>query len=445
MGIWNRIFQRDEASELTSSAQFGRFSDAYKMVERYAHWDRALQHFDDEAFHDVILELFAYLQNDESDNAFVHQNSGNLDFYLIQGSKKLVGQCIDNRLVVTANIVSGESYSTGLLRRLLDKNYALNYCRFALDDQNQLTAIFDSFLQDSNPYKLYFGLKELAIQADKIDDLILSEFKGMKPRDAGHTRPVTNEIIKIKSDFYYLKLKGLKNDLEHGFLKKARDPNIIIYSILSVFYKLDYLLVPHGRSTEYIEHAHKEYFSDGTRPVELRVASLMTAVDELLLIPDDELCKEWYEVIYTFGINPPIDLYQAHTKLQTEIKKIEWYIENDEYDHARVVTGFIIGYILFDYSVDHLLKDLLTIYYRVTNEAFFHQLGFQSNFVSDKGKLRKKQIETVIKQIIERHESTFHIVKIPIEQLDYKDVHRFGLSLLSMLLASSFSALEVRT
>ena len=321
MGIWNRIFQSNDRAEVLALGQFGRFSDAYKPAERYGHWDEAVRHFDRGEFKDALSRFFAYLQNDDGDNTVVDEQSRNFDFQLIQGSKKIIGFCVEDRLIVTATLVKADAYSTGLLRRLLEKNYALNYCRYALDENNQLTVVFDSFIQDANPYKLYFGLKELAIEADKMDDLILSEFKDMLPHHAGHTRQINEQYIGVKEQFYLTQLQVLKNDVEDGYLKKTRDPNVIIYAVLSTFYKIDYLLTPHGRSTEIIEKAHKEYFADSTRPVELRVSSLMTALDELLLVSSDELRRELYEVIYTFGINPPIDLYQAHASIQTEIKK----------------------------------------------------------------------------------------------------------------------------
>ncbi len=442
MGIWNRIFQRIDPADIPAPGHFGRFSDAYKKTEQYSRWDSAMQAFDDQNYRDTLHHFLLYLLNDEEDNIIVDDKSRNMDFSIIQGSKKITGQFLDDRLFAISHLVSGSSYSTGLLRRLLEKNYELNYCRYALNKEGQITIIFESFIKDANPYKLFFGLKELAIHADKMDDLILIEFEELKAQDAGHTRPVSEELATIKSDFYFSKLGILDNELKNGYLKRSRDPNSIIYSILSTFYKIDFLLAPHGKSTELIEGAHKSYFSEGTRSVELKVQALMNAVDKVMDIPTEDLHKEWYDVIYTFGINPPIDLYQAQSSIQTEIKKVDWYIENNEFDEAKAVTGFIIGYILFDYSVDHLLKSLLTMYYRVIDADYFTRLGYKSEFISKKGGLNKNKISAEFKRIIDVYEDEFHNVVIPLNRLNYTTTYHFGQSLLHLILNSKFIPIE---
>jgi hypothetical protein len=442
MGLWNRIFQRIDPADMPEAHYFGRFSDAYKSAIRYAHWDKAMRLFDLDNYRETLLEFLYYIQNDEADNVFFDEHDRNFNFQIIQGSKKLSGEIIDGRIIVKAPLVSGVSYSTGLLRRLLEKNYNLKYCRYALDDEHQLTVIFETFMKDANPYKLYFGIKELAIHADKMDDLILSEFEQLKPYEVGHTRAVSEKIKTIKTNLFFSKLNLLKNELESGYLKKARDPNDLIYAILSTFYELDFLLAPHGKSTEIIERAHQEYFGDGTRPVELKIASLVEALNLLLYLPADDLGKEWYEVIYTFGINSPVDLYQAQSNIRTEISKIDWYVDNNQFDEAQAIIKFIIGYILFDYSVDHLLKGLLTIYFRILNESYFEQLGYESKFIDKKGYLHSKRIEAMIHQLLHRYDDQFHGINIPIEQLNYQSMYHFGQSLLHLILNSSFIPIE---
>ena len=442
MGLWNRIFQRIDPADLPAPGDFGRFSDAYKPAERYVHWDKAMRLFDQDNYRETLVEFLHYIQNEEVDNIGFNDHARDFDFHIIQGSKKISGAIIDDRIIIKSPLVSGSTYSTGLLRRLLEKNYNLKYCRYALDSQNQLTVIFESFLKDANPYKLYFGIKELSIHADKMDDLILIEFDQLRPYEAGHTRPIPEHSKDLKSNLFFTKLKLLNEEIKHGYLKKARDPNSLIYSILSTLYELDFILVPHGKSTEIIERAHKEYFADNTRPVELKVSALMDAMSQLAALTPEDLGKEWYEVIYTFGINPPVDLYQAQSNIRTEISKVDWYIENNEFDDAKAVTKFIIGYILFDYAVDHLLKGMLTMYYRVLNEEYFERLGFESKFINRKGGLNKNKIEAAYHQLIDQYTDQFHAIKVPLETLNYQTVYHFGQSLLHLVLKSSFIPIE---
>ena len=84
------------------------------------------------------------------------------------------------------------------------------------------------------------------------------------------------------------------------------------------------------------------------------------------------------------------------------------------------------------------------MYYRVVNELYFQQLGFNSNFITSKGDLKKRNIDQEFKQIIDCYEDEFHAVKIPLERLRYNSIYTFGYSLLQMILASGFTPIEVR-
>ena len=442
MGLLNRIFNRNDQTDILSPDRFGRYSDAFKSEDRYRHWDRAIRSFDSGEFRNALIEFLSYLRNQEEDNIHIKENSRNLEFSIIQGSKKIKGQFVNDLLVVHAHLVSGTTYPTGLMRRLLEKNYQLNYCRYALSEKNELTLIFDSFIRDANPYKLYFGLKELALQADKIDDLILIEFNQLAAFQEDHLRSISDSIIDAKTNFYYKKISALKAQLDNGYLKKIRDTNSIIYAVLATFYELDFLLTPHGKSTEIIERAHKSYFADSTRHEELKISDLLSEVEKLYQIAPENLKKEWYGVIYTFGINSPVDLRQVQSTIATEIKKVDWYIENNQFDEARAITGFIIGYILFDYAIDYLLKSLLLLYYRILNQDFFNSMGIQSNFINNKGSLNKSKIESEIERIIDFYSSEYHIVKIPVDDLQYQSIYHFGQSLLHLIQNSSFTPIE---
>ena len=80
------------------------------------------------------------------------------------------------KLRCSARIAKGEQLNVGLLRRLIEHNYGLKYSRYALDAEGYITIVFDTFLLDGSPYKLYYALKEIATHADKQDDLLISEF-----------------------------------------------------------------------------------------------------------------------------------------------------------------------------------------------------------------------------------------------------------------------------
>ena len=56
-----------------------------------------------------------------------------------------------------------------------------------------ITLLFDTMMEDAFPYKLYYALKELALHADKHDDLLLNEFDFLKPISSHKLKPLSEK------------------------------------------------------------------------------------------------------------------------------------------------------------------------------------------------------------------------------------------------------------
>ena len=56
---------------------------------------------------------------------------------------------------------------------------------------NLIVMKFNTYLLDGSPYKLYDALKEIALNADKVDDLLLDEFDALMPIDTKHVVTVS--------------------------------------------------------------------------------------------------------------------------------------------------------------------------------------------------------------------------------------------------------------
>lgn len=442
MSFWNRIFNRSEEGVYPGPDLFGRFSDVHKTPDRYARFDASRAAFEQGNYRQALIDFLEYIRNPQANNVTYDPAARVLTFEIVQGSRLIKGVLEHDRVIVRSQIVDGTQFTTGLLRRFLEKNYSLNYSRFCLDEHKQLHVIFESFVQDANPYKLYYGIKELALKADKNDDLILDEFHQFDVLDEDKQTPLFEKVLDIKTSFFYTTLSSVKNSLDNGVLRKSHDANSVIYAILGTLYKIDILLTPNGRSTDIIETAHRQYFADTTRPVERRMSALVGALEALFSKEKDDIRKEWYDVVYTFGLNPSISLPQAKDFIQTEIGRVQWHIENFEPQKAHFIIQFTISYILFNYSVDRLLFGLLLFYYRVTDQSFFTAMGCRGQFINEKGGLNRRQIVHELKQVVDLYEEEYYNVAIPYQAINTDSVVTFGLSLLQLILASSFTALE---
>ena len=176
MRFFDRLAHFMGRSNHVPMIKMGRYSDAYKRPENYAAWESAIVLFDNGKYLDAYGKFLDYLRDPVEDNVRYTREESSIHFELYQGSKRVVGIADAQKVKVEAKIARPQELLVGLMRSLVEKNYALKFCRFALDGDGDFCIVFDTYSLDGSPYKLYHALKELASNADKLDDLLLDEF-----------------------------------------------------------------------------------------------------------------------------------------------------------------------------------------------------------------------------------------------------------------------------
>ena len=161
--------------------------------------------------------FFKYLRDEQEDNVRWLTTEGGYEFEILQGSKRVSGTANAQKFIAEARIVKAQNLSVTVMRRLVESNFSLEYCRYALDNDNNLVVKFDSNALDASPFKLYYALKELAVNADKQDDLLLDEF-GMQlmPIDMGSKTDLPDAEREIKYTFLIDKITALFAEIHFG-------------------------------------------------------------------------------------------------------------------------------------------------------------------------------------------------------------------------------------
>jgi len=261
MGFFDRIFNTDTPLEDEPDIKFGRYSDAYKSKEQYDHWDNALSLFDKKSYLDAYEQFFKYLYDEDEKNVSWKKNNEGYNFTIFQGSKIIRGTLDEKFIRVETKVAQIKAPGVGFMRRLVEKNYDLKYCRFALDEANHIVLVFTSFLLDCSPYKLYYALKELSTQADKIDDLLLDEFDVLKAVDADCISDLDEAQKEVKYKFVIEHIQEVINYLDTNNIIVNEYPGGVAYLLLDLCYKLDCLTRPEGFMMESLERIHRIYFA----------------------------------------------------------------------------------------------------------------------------------------------------------------------------------------
>lgn len=196
------LFGKSEETLVEPTLQFGRHSDFYKGKEKYKDWDAALEKHGKRQYLDSISCFLSYINNETYENVHVeHIGDEKIKFSIYQGSKKIEGFANQDGFFAESKIARCKKVSLGALRSLLEENYHLRYSSYALDSENNITIVMHTDYLDASPYKLYYGLKEIATRSDRRDDVMIRKFKDLAPIENGFITEVPLLEKEVKYSF----------------------------------------------------------------------------------------------------------------------------------------------------------------------------------------------------------------------------------------------------
>jgi hypothetical protein len=436
MSFWEKIFGYKTNQEISEPRiQFGRYSDSYKDASQYEAWDESLKQFEAENYLESYRIFFKYLRDEKEDNVRWVEENGGIRFEILQGSKRLSGFADARQLKAVARIAHAKELSVAFMRRLVESNYSLDYSRYALDDDNNLVIKFDTSTLDGSPYKLYYALKEVAINADKQDDLLLDEFENMlEPLDMGSKKEISDAEKNIKYRFIKENINSVFTEIDNGSLSVEKYPGGISYLLLSAVYKIDYLTSPEGFLMETIERIHRSYFdADGKTSTQKNLV-IRKELEKVLLRSEESLRTELYATTSTFGILSPNQHETLVTLIDGELANMDWYEENKHTKVALSVPGYIVGNALFNYALPKPMKELLELYYRISESDFFKDLGYTPPyFDAVKEVFDQKEIKNAVRRVVEANKEKYTHLSPNFGLLDFKNPCRFARTYLMMI------------
>ena len=112
---------------------------------------------------------------------------------------------------------------------------------------------------------------------------------------------------------------------------------------------------------------------------------------------------------------------------------MDWYWENGHKAIATSIPGYIVGYCLFQFAIPKPIRELLHLYYQVTEATYFKELGFQFDFVDDQSRINKRAIKKQIRSIAEHNKIQYPRFNPDTSDLDYTSFIGFAKSFLLMI------------
>jgi hypothetical protein len=433
MSLFHRIFlKKADTKNKQPNIRFGRYSDSYKQAEKLDAWDIALTAFEKGDYMDSYRAFFHYLRDDTEQNVQTSENNNEIIFTILQGSKKIVGVATPHFVKAEVKIAKSTTLNVTIMRRLMEANARLDYCRYALDDQNRLVMTFSSASLDGSPYKIYYALKEMAVRADKLDDLLLDEFDTLEAIEIEHLSHLPNREKQVKYQFIVGEISSVFDRIENSPLNVDQHPKSVGYMLLSLAYKLDYLTKPEGFMMDILEGIHRIQ-AEEAKSMAQKNQMIQKRLTELLNREKQAFFKEMYQAPLTFGIVNAAPHERFADFVQNELAAMQWYIDLEHFQIAKAIPDFVVGYALFNYVLPHPDRDLLHLYYEISEHEYFYALGFTNDYVNKEGQLNAKAIKAAIKKIAEKHIARYPTCKPDVQVLDFSSLLFFVRSYVYMI------------
>jgi hypothetical protein len=432
MSIFDRLFGSEKKSS-RPDIPFGRYTDAYKTDAQQRAFDRSLELFDEGKHLEAYREFMFYLKDSQVDNIEWREDGNALEFEFWQGSQCITGTATGERVKAESKIARADDLNVGFLRRLMEANFNLKFSRFALAPENVLTILFDTHVSDGSPYKLLYALRELAIHADKQDDLLLDEFKTLHPAQERTHGDMPEAEKEVKFNFLRSKIEQVFAEMDNAKPDPNTYPGTYAYMLLALAFKLDYLVRPEGFMMDALERVHGIYFAKNDRTPQVKVTSIRKEFQKLLDRPKEAFFKEMYRTRSTFGINPAVNHESIVSLIEGELPNMEWPLQQNYEVLALAVPQYVAGFALFHYAPPKPDRELFHLFFQIMEPVFFRDLGFANLYADANGRMSRTEISKEIKNIAERNRAHFPYLRPQTERLDFASPVLFAKSYLLMM------------
>lgn len=425
--MFGRLFSYFKPQFIVPNIEFGRFNDAYKSDAQIDFWNEALVQFEEGNYIHAYEAFFFYLTDNKLKNVrfTVKKNEAGqpwVRFELRQGTNLIQGMAIDGGIWAQTTISKSRRPGVVLMRRLLEYNYELRYCRYLLTANDELSLRFDSKFVDGSPEKVYYALRELATHAQRQKALLETDNRTTSAADSAQSLPAAEKAVK----FRYLSLW-----VERAFdliedLNATKNAEQIGKILVTTAFKIDFLLVPHGRTMTTVEEIQRIYNAPSKRSLLEKNERMTILLRQLQATTERDFNDELYRTTATFGITRPTRHVEVREFIERELPKTKG-LQNDQQQAVQLyLLEFIAQYMLYFFGVQRPTQTFLQLIVRVLNDDFFTELGFRPSLLDAKRtRVARRQATALLRRELDRAHERYPDLTFDYRKLDFSSIPKF--------------------
>jgi len=406
---------------------FGRGINANLSKDEEDLFNRSNEAFEAKEILSAYEFFFRSLENfsgsRSNQNIIISKEDEKLCFEIFQGSARITGVITKANLYAEAILTKKTAANVALKRLILERNYQLTYAYYFSDDEHiKLKLFLDNITM--TPQKIFFPLREIALNADFDKEYTKSEFPDVPIEDIAHLKSMDEEEINLKYDFMHRWIDEVNTKI--ATLPSNDNAAMQSFILLYLIFKIDYLIVPKYGIFQKSSKKITEYFSDENLSVESKNEEIREYINELNEMGFDEFKTNFYNAKYTFNPSDRSTHEEIEIFINESLAKIRWYKNNRYNQVIPTMYKYIALYLLYNYGLHPVTKALLHTLVEIQNPSFFKALGYGTLYDEQSSSFSKKAIVSKIEEIISPYQSRYKMLKPFGDKLNFTSLNEFS-------------------
>jgi len=375
------------------------------------------------AYELFFKSLVNFTDENSNENILFERKGEELNFTIYQGCAKITGKITKENLYAEAVMVKKQDANVALKRYILERNYQLTYAYYFTNEEHIVLKLFHDNITMS-PQKIFFPLREIALNADFDKEHIKSEFPDIALKDISHVQALKDSEAQIK---YSAMLTWIKEADEKVLTLPSNDnATMQAFIYLHLLLKIDYLLVPHYMISQKLSKKVIEYFVQNNTSIESKNEELKHYVEKLNEIKYKDFTQNFYNANYTFNPTEKSSYEEIINFIDESLSKIKWYKNNRYNQIIPTIYKYMAFYTLFNYSLNPVLKELLHLLVEIQNPTFFEKLEYKTLYDDEKKLFSKRAITSRIEEIIDNHQERYKYLENFTQELNFSSCIEFN-------------------
>jgi len=421
---WLNFFQNN-TTQLHHS--FGRGINANLSPDEEELFNKSYTAFEKKDILNAYEFFFKSLENFTDDicneNISTSRNEEKLSFSIFQGTAEVTGYITQEHLYAEAILCKLSSTNVALKRYILDRNYQLTYAYYFIDNGYIKVKIYHDNIT-MTPQKIFFPLREIALNADFDKEYIKNEFDTVVLENTSHLETIDENELKVKHTFLQKTTQDVIEKINN--LPTNDNSGKQAFLLLNTYYMIDYLLVPHFSIYQKMSKKVQDYFIDDSTTIEAKNNDLRNYIIKLQKIDFPTFSKNFYNAKYTFSPIEKTAKEDVDSFISESLLKIRWYKHNRYPLIIPTIYKYIAFYILYNYGLNPVVKSLLHTLVEIQNQQYFIDLGYTELYNESDNSFAKKTIIARIEDIIEPHQERFKSLEPFGEELNFSSLNEFS-------------------